>query len=582
MAAIEKTDHDVVHSEDIETHSPTNSTVVDETKAEYEGVRDERTTPKAWLCIFFLVMTFGSPFWATPTTAAMSSQLLTQLGQVELSAWVVPCITTCATISILIFGANSDLFGRRYFLLSANLVTAVGYIVCACAHNTSMLIAGLSLNGFGSGMAGVALIAVPELIPNKYRHIGVVLADGFVYVMIIIGPVVGRYAIIRSDHRWQYVYWGGFVFTMVAFTGLFIFYQPPKHPRGVPWREAVRGLDWVGAILFTIGAILVLVGMVYTSYIPATDKRVIICLVVGFGLIIAFGLWERFSSVRFPLCPEEIFSSHKGREFAVPFCLTFIIVGFFYGTAVIYPTMLNAFYIDANTSISTQLLLTLPANLALPLGAMLLVIFGRKIGHWKITMIASTFSLVLFGTLLAMMTPYNKVTMITFVTLSQLSYGWAAYLSVTYTQLGVPQTMLGLSGGLAGTARYAGGAVASACYSSAISNGIAKKGAELIPKAALAAGIPQSSMAAVSAAASLGAAALEKIPGVTPQGAEMVGTAYKYAVAYGLRNAALASMAFGVVGIILACFNEDIGPKMNEKIETFLENDALAEKNKFH
>jgi hypothetical protein len=41
-------------------------------------------------------------------------------------------------------------------------------------------------------------------------------------------------------------------------------------------------------------------------------------------------------------------------------------------------------------------------------------------------------------------------------------------------------------------------------------------------------------------------------------------------------------MAFGVVGIILSLFCEEIEPKMNNKIEAFLENDALAEKNKFH
>lgn len=41
-------------------------------------------------------------------------------------------------------------------------------------------------------------------------------------------------------------------------------------------------------------------------------------------------------------------------------------------------------------------------------------------------------------------------------------------------------------------------------------------------------------------------------------------------------------MAFGVVGIILALLCEDIGPKMTKKIEVFLENDALAEKNKYH
>jgi hypothetical protein len=150
-------------------------------------------------------------------------------------------------------------------------------------------------------------------------------------------------------------------------------------------------------------------------------------------------------------------------------------------------------------------------------------------------MFFSTFSLVLWGSLLALVTPYNKVMMITFVTLSQLSYGWAAYLSVTYTQLGVPQSMLGISGGLAGTARYAGGAVASACYSTAIANGIASKAKDLIPKAALANGVSQESLSAVMTAAGTGVAGLMKIPGVGTDAAEAIALAYKHCAANGLR-----------------------------------------------
>ena len=41
-------------------------------------------------------------------------------------------------------------------------------------------------------------------------------------------------------------------------------------------------------------------------------------------------------------------------------------------------------------------------------------------------------------------------------------------------------------------------------------------------------------------------------------------------------------MGFGLIGVILCLFLEDIEPKMNSKIETFLENDVLAEKNKHH
>ncbi|KAF2648443.1 MFS general substrate transporter [Lophiostoma macrostomum CBS 122681] len=579
---MEDTKQDMPAAHHFETADEKPDVGTKQTTADMEDDREERTTFKAWACIFFLASSFGCPFWATPTTAAIASQLLGKLGQAELAAWVIPCITVCASVTILLFGANSDLFGCRYFILISNLLVAIGYIVCARANSTSMLIAGLCLNGCGSGISGICLIAVPELMPNKYRHIGVVLADLFVYIMIITGPVVGRYAIIHDNDSWQWLYWGGFIWTTITNIGIFFLYHPPKHPRGIPWKEAVLGLDWVGGVLFTIGAVLVLVGIVHTSYLSSTDPRVLATLCVGFAFIIAFGLWERFSNVRFPLCPKEIFAAHRGREFTIPFCLTFIVVGFFYGTAVIYPTMLNAFYIDATTPVSTQLLLTLPANLALPAGAALLTAFGKKIGHWKWSLVISTSSLVLWGSLLAMMTPFNKVTMIAFVTLSQLSYGWCAYLSVTYTRLGVPQEMLGISGGLAGTARYAGGAVAAGCYSTAISNGITTKAPALITQAALDRGVPQSAIPAVVAAAASGSAALQKIPGVTEEAIEAITLAYKYAVAYGLRNAALASMAFGIVGVILACFCEDIEPKMNDKIEVFLENDALADKNRFH
>jgi hypothetical protein len=119
--------------------------------------------------------------------------------------------------------------------------------------------------------------------------------------------------------------------------------------------------------------------------------------------------------------------------------------------------------------------------------------------------------------------------------LTQVSYGWSVYLSVAYTQLGVPQEMLGISGGLAGTARYAGGAVAAASFSTAISNGIAKRVPQLVPKAALEAGLPQSSVDAVLAAVGQGAAALKPIPGVNDRVLEAVADAYKWSVAFGLR-----------------------------------------------
>lgn len=152
--------------------------------------------------------------------------------------------------------------------------------------------------------------------------------------------------------------------------------------------------------------------------------------------------------LRYPLCPPRIFRSHNGREFTVPFIVAFIVTMFYYGINVIYPTMINVFYITPTTSRSEQLLLTLPGNLGLVFGAMLLICFGNLCGHWKWTLVISWTGMTVWGGLMALVTPYNKGMMIAFTFLEQTCFGWAQYESIAFTQLGVHQHDLGMSGGV--------------------------------------------------------------------------------------------------------------------------------------
>lgn len=80
--------------------------------------------------------------------------------------------------------------------------------------------------------------------------------------------------------------------------------------------------------------------------------------------------------------------------------------------------MVNVFYIGPTTSRSTELLLTLPPNVGLVLGALLLMGFGNLLGHWKWTLAGTWAGMVLFGALLGMVTPFNQSMMIAFTCLS--------------------------------------------------------------------------------------------------------------------------------------------------------------------
>lgn len=73
--------------------------------------------------------------------------------------------------------------------------------------------------------------------------------------------------------------------------------------------------------------------------------------------------------------------------------------------------------------------------------------------------------MVFFGALLGLGNPSRKGMMMAFVFLSQTGFGWAQMLSITFIQFGVPQVELGISGGLAGVSRFAGGAIAISVYS---------------------------------------------------------------------------------------------------------------------
>jgi Fungal trichothecene efflux pump (TRI12) len=242
---------------------------------------------------------------------------------------------------------------------------------------------------------------------------------------------------------------------------------------------------------------------------------VIAPLCAGLGLIVVFALWENFPNVKYPLCPPAIFRSNNGREFTAPFILAFIVTMFYYGINIIYPTMINTFYVGPNTSRTEEMLLTLPNNLGLVFGAVLLMCFGNLFGHWKITLTVSWIGLSIFGGLLALVTPYNKGTMIAFAFLEQMFFGWAQYESIAFTQLGVKQVDLGISGGLSGVARFAGGSLAQAIYTTILTNEQTSRAARTVPAAAMALGLGPQEAQQLLAAISTGATdAIAEIPGI--------------------------------------------------------------------
>lgn len=183
-----------------------------------------------------------------------------------------------------------------------------------------------------------------------------------------------------------------------------------------------------------------------------------------------------------------------------------------------------------------------------------------------------------FGGMLAYVTPGHEALGIAFAFLTAMFYGYGQYLSIAYIQFGADQVELGIAGGLAGVARYAGGAVAVTTFESILVSVQTKYAINNVIPAAEAAGASPKVAQAVLQALPLGAAALEKVQGLTTKIATAAGAAFLESYVQGVKAVALASIGFGGLAIIACLFLEDIGPKMTPKIEIYLENDVQADK----
>ena len=114
----------------------------------------------------------------------------------------------------------------------------------------------------------MAAFSLPELLPNKWRHIGVVIADIAVFVAVIIAPVTARYGF--EWDTWEWKFWALAVAQGLSFLGLLLLYFPPYHPyvpllypvypaywwswltvhrNGISYMSAFKSLDYVGEFL---------------------------------------------------------------------------------------------------------------------------------------------------------------------------------------------------------------------------------------------------------------------------------------------------------------------------------------------
>lgn len=174
---------------------------------------------------------------------------------------------------------------------------------------------------------------------------------------------------------------------------------------------------------------------------------------------------------------------------------------------------------------------------------------------------------------LASIQPGDNINSLAFAALAGLGFGAPLILVISGVQLSVPHHLIATATAATTCSRAVAAAVFTAIASAAMTSRLDKYMLAYTAKAALEAGLPQSSLAGfIKALTSGDTVALQNVAGVSSHITEAGVIALKQAYADGIRVVFIIAAPFGVLAIIACIFLGDVKSVMNYGVDAPVED----------
>ena len=208
--------------------------------------------------------------------------------------WVIEAYSLLLAALLLVGGSLGDHYGRRrIFLLGVAIFTSAS-VWCGCAFDIRQLIVARAVQGFGAALLVPGSLAIiSSSFPESERGRAIGTWSGFSAITTAIGPIVGGWLI-------EHVTWRAAFFINVPIALLVIFISVKFVPESSDKESA--GLDWLGAIIGTVGLGALVYGLIESSRLGLGDRSVIVVLVAAILILVVFLFVEaRLSQPMLPL-----------------------------------------------------------------------------------------------------------------------------------------------------------------------------------------------------------------------------------------------------------------------------------------
>lgn len=264
------------------------------------------------------------------------------------------------------------------------------------------------------------------------------------------------------------------------------------------------------------------------------------------------------------------------REFTVYLILLFISGMVWQGITTLSPQGLLFMFTNDPIEIGTAMI---PATMAGILGGWVMPSFVHIFKHIKYQIIFALIMQAAFTGAYAAVVPNNKWAWTIMELFGQSCFTWVTTLAYVASGLFVPVEELGVSAGLLGTFRSAGGSVGNAIFSTILTSVINKNLGNNIAAAALGAGYSPTNLEALIPAVINNAVgvpmAFASVPGVTPAVMAATSTAFRESYATAFRMVFYSTIPFGILAVGVAFFVRDASHLLNNQVAVKQEKEVL-------
>ncbi|KAJ9627003.1 hypothetical protein H2203_003463 [Taxawa tesnikishii (nom. ined.)] len=538
---------------------------------DYQEAQHINLSWRSWMVVFVTCFAIMAQVFVVVAAGSVIAFIIRDLGGASIAGWIIQGPLLMQSVLSPIVGRLSDVLDRKYLAAVPPLIAFVGAVISAKATSMAMLVGGGIL--IGTTLSTIAIVqAIPsEVLPMKYRA----LANGFAFLGGAVGGLVGGLgagAVTNANAGgWRSIFWMQAAFHLATSLGLFFFYWPARRSDygKMTLKATLWAIDPIGSTLFVGSAALLLLALDWAGGAYAwSDPHVAAPLGVGFALLILFCLYE-WKGRSDGIVAHVFFKGSPNFALSV---FAFAVEGWIFYSAVNSVTpqiVLNLGFEDNSWDISIRQLAYSVTSLV---ASIPITLYATKYKDLKSPLII-TFILFLVVTICyCVITPSMNKAQIGFNVIAGIGQSGPLTLLVAAVQFTAPHAFLSTATGLAFSARAIGGAFGSAVLDAIVNGKLASNYAPSVSSAAIAAGLPASSVAALlEAMAGTDPSALAEVPGVNALVLEKATNASHWAYARAYRLAWASIVPFVVLALICVACLKGVKELMTEKVEATVE-----------